>query len=87
MTNVVQFAAQHNLGALKTVEEALAALAWQVEIGKGKEAGLSYSAKWVEVRTPKGMGRFTWKEWEAGKRKLGIGNNNSNSNGEECDGE
>lgn len=81
MTNVVQFAKTHNLGALKTVEEALVALAWQVEIGKGKEAGLSYSAKWVEVRTPKGMGRFTWKEWEAGKRKLGI----ASKSGEDCD--
>lgn len=49
--------------SLATVKEALAALQYQVEIGKGKEAGLSYSAEGVEVRTPRGIGKFTWKEW------------------------
>lgn len=70
MAEILDFTKQtYTLG---TVKEALDALQYQVDIGKGKEAGLSYSAEGVEVRTPRGIGKFTWKEWtremEKGRR-------------------
>lgn len=71
MDNVIEFP-NKNESTFKTVKEALQSVGHFYALGEAKSCGIVYSASNVTVRTPKGMGKFNYKEWNRAQRDLAV---------------